>query len=191
MVKMFHFQAPTTAIISGGTGTGKSHLMKEIILNKSIKPKPATIYWICQVRNPKFEHDLKDQVTFMEGIPESIKELVNTPEHTLLILDDCMSVLGNRDDILELYTVGSHHWNTTVFSLVQNLYFYGRHGVSIRRNKHYAILLNSPTDANEVMTMSRQMFPEKPRFPRPSTRGCLTSYRRNRARAVPGGNCTR
>ena len=162
---MFRFKAPTTGIISGPTSCGKTTFMKNVILANLIEPPPDRIYWIYKVSQPELEKSLKHKVQFIRGMPDTITPLLGKEGfHVCIILDDVLSTLGNRDDVLDLYIVSSHHCNTTVFSLVQNLYFRGSHAVTIRRNRHYHVLFNNPADASEVMSMSRQMFPRNYNF---------------------------
>lgn len=165
MCTMFRFKAPTTGIISGPTSCGKTTFMKDVILSDLIDPIPDKIYWIYKVSQPQLEEELQHKVKFIKGMPTSITPILGNKDcHVCIILDDVMSTLGDRDDVLDLYVVGSHHCNTTVFSLVQNLYFRGRHAVAIRRNRHYHVLFNNPCDASEIMTMSRQMYPQNSNY---------------------------
>ena len=161
---MFHFKGPTTGIISGPTGCGKTTFMKNVILKNLIQPPPEKVFWVYKVRQPALEKELSHKVKFILGMPDCLDTLVKNSGHTLLVLDDFLPIIGTRDDILDLYIVGSHHYNTTVFSLVQNLFFRGRNAVTLRRNRHYHILFNNPADSSEVMAISKQMFPKCPAF---------------------------
>ena len=62
--------------------------------------------------------------------------------------------------INELFTEGSHHRNLSVIAINQNLYY--NKDPTQRRNCHYVILFNNPIDQQQVMTLSRQMYPENP-----------------------------
>ena len=69
--------------------------------------------------------------------------------------------LSSKDPrITELFTEGSHHQNLSVVAIDPNLYY--SKNQTQRRNCHYIILLNNPVDKQQVMTLGRQMYPEKP-----------------------------
>lgn len=76
----------------------------------------------------------------------------------LVILDDLMSTASKDSRIDELFTEGSHHRNLSVVAINQNLYY--NKDPSQRRNCHYMVLFNNPVDKQQIMTLSRQMYPE-------------------------------
>ncbi|CAC5412674.1 unnamed protein product [Mytilus coruscus] len=65
-----------------------------------------------------------DNITFHEGLPSS--EQVDTwsekREHMLLILDDLLATAVNDVEVLNLFTLKSHHQNISLLMLTQNLY---------------------------------------------------------------------
>ena len=71
-----------------------------------------------------------------------------------------MSLSSKDPRITELFTEGSHHRNLSVVAINQNLYY--SKDPTQRRNYHYIILFNNPVDKQQVMTLGRQMYPEKP-----------------------------
>ena len=71
-----------------------------------------------------------------------------------------MSTSSKDPQINELFTEGSHHRNLSVIAINQNLYY--NKDPTQRRNCHYVILFNNPIDQQQVMTLSRQMYPENP-----------------------------
>ena len=70
-----------------------------------------------------------------------------------------MSLSSKDPRITELFTEGSHHRNLSVVAINQNLYY--SKDPTQRRNCHYIILFNNPVDKQQVMTLGRQMYPEK------------------------------
>ena len=71
-----------------------------------------------------------------------------------------MSVTSKDNRINELFYEGSHHRNISVIAINQNLYH--NKDPTQRRNCHYLILFKNPIDKQYIMTLSRQMYPEKP-----------------------------
>lgn len=85
---------------------------------------------------------------------------LNPQTRNLLILDDMMSSAPKDSRINELFTEGSHHRNLSVITINQNL-FYNKDPAQ-RRNCHYMVLFKNPIDKQQVMTLSRQMYPDNP-----------------------------
>jgi hypothetical protein len=151
------FKHPFTGICAGPTGSGKTELMKNIILNyrEMIKPAPAKIYWYYAESQPKLELALSPVgVEFREGIPELTE--FNGAEPTLLIVDDFMTECNSQ--ITKLFTKGSHHRNLSIWFLMQNFFHTGKEIRSITLNAHYIILFKNPRDKQQVKVLGRQMF---------------------------------
>ena len=102
------------------------------------------------------------KVEFIQGIPLDLDKdtFINPKMKNLIILDDLMSTASKDPRITELFTEGSHHRNLSVVAINQNLYY--NKDPTQRRNCHYLILFNNPVDKLQVMTLSRQMYPENP-----------------------------
>ena len=82
---------------------------------------------------------------------------LNPQTRNLLILDDMTSSASKDSRINELFTEGSHHRNLSVITINQNL-FYNKDPTQ-RRNCHYMVLFKNLIDKQQVMTLSRQMYP--------------------------------
>ncbi|CAC5422024.1 unnamed protein product [Mytilus coruscus] len=65
-----------------------------------------------------------DNITFHEGLPssEQVDAWSEKREHMLLILDDLLATAVNDVEVLNLFTVKSHHQNISLLMLTQNLY---------------------------------------------------------------------
>src|SRR5262247_1333757 len=85
------FYHPFTGVCSGPTGSGKTQLMKRIILNidKMMSPSPARIVWYYAESQPTLEEELGSLVEFREGMPE-LTDFDGT-EPVLVVIDDLMS----------------------------------------------------------------------------------------------------
>ena len=84
--------------------------------------------------------------------------LINLQYRNLVILDAFMSTSSKDPRINKLSTEGSHHRNLSVIVINQNLYY--NKDPTQRKNCHYDISFNNPIDQQQVMTLSRQMYPE-------------------------------
>lgn len=96
----------------------------------------------------------------MQGIPLDLDQnsFIHPRTRNLVILDDLMSTASKDSRINELFTEGSHHRNLSVIAINQNLYY--NKDPTQRRNCHYMVLFNNPVDKQQIMTLSRQMYPE-------------------------------
>jgi hypothetical protein len=161
----FKFIAPFTMIVSGATMSGKTELVKIIILNaeKIIKPKPVNIVISYSVDQTEYKELQNYGVKLVHGLEFEIEDfLPHTP--SLLIIDDQMDDAITNEKINELFTKGVHHRNVSVIILQQNVFPQGKYGRTIRLNAQYLILMRSPMFLSQVMSLGRQLFPGKSKF---------------------------
>ena len=128
---MFTFQSPTTIILSGATGSGKTTWLKKLIeLKQSMFAKePQEIIYFYGVWQPMFEDLEKKGVQFVKGLPQELEN--ESGHHKLVVLDDLQDEVTNSDQVERLFTRGSHHKNMTVVYLTQNFFRQGKNA----RNK--------------------------------------------------------
>jgi hypothetical protein len=69
---------------------------------------------------------------------------------------------GNK--VANLFTKGSHHTNTSVIYIVQNIFNKNQEMRTISLNAHYIALFKSPRDVTQVRYLNSQMFPDHPKF---------------------------
>ena len=87
---------------------------------------------------------------------------INPSVRNMIVLDDLMSSAATDPRITDLFTEGSHHRNLSVVVLNLNLYF--SKDPTQRRNCHYLFLFKSPVDKQSIMTLAKQMYPEKTQY---------------------------
>lgn len=161
------FIHPSTILVSGPTGSGKSVFVAKLIELNYFNPPPNNIIWVYNEWQPLYEK-LNKSIKFLKGGDMSILEkLYNeiTPDlRNLIILDDQMNNKDSSNTIEKLFTQGSHHRNLTVIYLVQNLFDKGKGHRSISLNSQYMILFKNPRDKAQIDILSRQMFPNQSKF---------------------------
>ena len=151
------FIHPSTVVVNGPTGCGKTELVKAILMNKEkmFQPAPDQIVWHGAERQPRLEAALKEYgVEFRQGLP-SVDEY-DGKQRVVLVVDDFMSESG--PEIAKLFTKGSHHRNITIFFLTQNFYYKGKEMRTITLNAQYIVLFKNPRDKQQIKTIARQMF---------------------------------
>ena len=100
------------------------------------------------------------EVEFVDGLQDP-----NTfrPEtRTLVVLDNLMAETDSRVTIL--FTKNSHHCNTSVVYLLQNLFPKGKENRTISLNAQYLVLFKSPRDAGQVGQLAKQMYPGRVKY---------------------------
>jgi hypothetical protein len=151
------FKHPFTGICAGPTGSGKSELMKQIVLNAQnlVDPPPQRIVWYYAEYQPKLNADLQSSgVEFREGCPNMSE--FGGGERTLVIIDDLMAECGK--EITSLFVKGSHHRNLSVWFLMQNFFHQAKEIRTITLNAQYILLFKNPRDRQQIRVLARQMF---------------------------------
>lgn len=155
-------KAPFTGLVAGPTSSGKSHIVFRIIKyrDEMIDTQMKEVIYCLppgqQIKTPDFIKRDR-QVKFHSGLPDFTK--INDAMPRLVILDDLMSDVNN--EVMDLFTRGSHHKNISVLFLVQNIFFGGSKLFrTISLNAHYIILTKNPRDKNQISTLAVQLCPE-------------------------------
>lgn len=160
---------PFNCIVSAPTKSGKTELVKKLVIysQEMIEPPPAKIFWCytewqeayAQLSNSS---NSKYNVEFISGFPsvDKLKQDRSTPK--LLILDDMMHEMKSDENLTQLFTRGSHHWNISIIHIVQNAFYDGLR--TSRINSQYLILMKSPGDRLQIQTLGRQIFPGSKHF---------------------------
>lgn len=158
-------KSPFTAVIAGPTGSGKTRLLVDFIAASSsiADPPPENIVYCYDVWQPIFE-ELRSQGVQLHNGMIDVEELKGAG-NSWLIIDDLMNeVVGGKrgeknsgsDD---LYTKHSHHYNISVFFVVQNVFLKNMRTISL--NTHYFFLGKNPRDRTVVSRLASQAFPGK------------------------------
>ena len=104
----------------------------------------------------------KSNIEFYEGIYDITN--LNSQFNNLLILDDLMREASGNEQILDMFTKGSHHKNTSVMLLTQNIFSKGKHSRTISLNSHYIVMFKNPRDRSQISFLARQMYPQQSKF---------------------------
>ena len=152
---------PSTAQFCGGTGSGKSSLIRRLLDNAAVMFNPAPIrkIYVYGVWQKMFES--MSDVEFMTPgklTPEFLKpESLGGP--TILVLDDVSDEIDGK--LLEkIFTAYSHHYNLFCAYLNQNPFYQGlkAHGRTVNLNTQLLFLFRSPRAMSYVQTLARQLF---------------------------------
>lgn len=155
-------QHPFTCIVAGPSGCGKSSLVKSIIDENIVEPKPDKILWLYAEDQPLY-HTVKN-VEFVQGVPDDLETLFDVRYNNVLVLDDLMTKFHSDERLTRLFSVGSHHRNLSIIFIIHNLFHHGKEMRTLSLNSHYIILFKNPRDRLQISTLARQMYPGQSKF---------------------------
>ena len=154
---------PFTAIISGCSKSGKSSLLRSILLEEIIFSDNENILYFYGEWDEKNYQVLKTKlgkrISFLKGLSSENQEVIHTIKSTVIIFDDLASIVFKNSIVRDLYTKGSHHRLLTVIILSQSLFPKEIYAREIAINTTYNILFDTPRDRTTVNYLSRQAFP--------------------------------
>ena len=95
----------------------------------------------------------------MRGIPANLEQdwYFDPNINNLFVIDDQLLEASNNNQIMNLFTKGSHHRNLSVMYLLQNVFHKGNINRTVNLNCHYLVLFENPRDKMQIITMAKQM----------------------------------
>lgn len=164
------FKNPSAFLIAGGSQSGKTTLTLQIlsdidVLFEDPTCKQNVIYYYNQWQ-PSFDKFRKKNIVkeWINKIPTTEemkrKTLLYTKKGGSIIVIDDFAERINKDTI-EIFSILSHHTNTVVFLLTQNLFSKNRNFRDISLNCTYVILFKNPRDGSQIARFASQFRPGK------------------------------
>ena len=158
------FESPTTCILAGSTGSGKSTFLFELLKCADVifEIPPKRIFYCYGIYQNLYDRMKKDisNIEFFNGLPllENLENWAVNNAHNIIVLDDLMGRASESTNIADLFTQYSHHLNFTVFFITQNVYSSGKQFRTISLNSHYFILFKNQRDKMQIQTFGKQLF---------------------------------
>ena len=157
---------PFGLLVSGGTKSGKTTFVKQLLTNHKIMIEPSPeniIYFYAEYQDTFGEiQALVPEVQFIHGLSDDILDSINPNTRNLFIIDDMM---GEKDAIIaKLFTKKSHHGNLSVIYIVQNLFHQSKDHRTISLNASYLCLTKNVRDASQVTHLAKQLYPSNTKF---------------------------
>jgi len=145
------FLANHNTIIFGQTGAGKTCFILDVIRYKLVHPFPKKIYYMYKIRQPFM--DQINNINFIEGLDFNA---IDTNKPSMLVIDDL--VLSTNKDVAEMFILGSHHRQISIFFITQNLFPNCNLFRLMSTNAHYFVIFQNQRNFRQVMTLARQIF---------------------------------
>ena len=128
------WQHPFTCIVAGPTGCGKTTFVARLLRNAAAMIDPPP-----------------ERITWYYGEWQAAYENL-----------DLMAETDGR--VTNLFTKKSHHSNTSVIYLVQNLFPKNKESRTISLNSQYMVIFKNPRDASQIANLAKQMYPGRGAF---------------------------
>ena len=136
-----------------------------------IDPSPERVTWYYGEWQSAYENLDIPNLRLEEGLPTSF----DASKRNIVVLDDLMAETDER--VTNLFTKKSHHCNTSVIYLVQNLFPKNKESRTISLNSQYIVVFKNPRDVSQMTTLAKQMYPR-------SSQVCSGGVRRRDVNAV-------
>jgi GTPase SAR1 family protein len=160
---------PFRMIVSGASGVGKTMFIKNFFENlEDISQQFGTIIFSYSVDQPIYD-DLKKSVpniVWLKGLSASDLEeyLLSEEGDKLLIIDDQMVESTASAFLVSLFTKLSHHTNTSIIFVVQNMFFQGKFFRTISLNATCFCIFKNPRDQRQITFIAGQICPWNPKY---------------------------
>ena len=153
---------PFTCVIAGPTGYGKSTFVTRLLRLAStmMDPPPEKMTRCYGEWQSAYASMNIPNLQFDEGLPNA--SLFDPNTRNLFVIDDLMAETDGR--VTTLFTKKSHHSNTSVLYLVQNLFPKNKESRTISLNAQYMVVFKNPRDTSQITHLTRQMYPGRVKF---------------------------
>ena len=166
-VKSRKWKAPTSLLVCGASGSGKTFFAANLIANRAkiFDPAPRNVVYFYKIWQEIYDRMKENcpEIRFIDTPPssfEGFKDLMESykKDGVMVIFDDYEEEMV-RDSVLytKLYTILSHHANMIPVALLHNLF--RRELRTLSLNIHRLVLMKSPRDISQISHLSRQCFP--------------------------------
>ena len=141
---------PAKVLISGSSGSGKTELIKHMILNQELvfENRPVKIY-VFHLHDQTSYREMKEKseipMVFVKGPPS---EDFKPERHSLIIFDDLMC--EDSCEIQSWFIRKGHHYSCDIFYVVQNLFLQNKTQRNISLNANYLIVFRNLRDVSQL-----------------------------------------
>jgi hypothetical protein len=160
---------PFRLICSGASGVGKTYFVKDFIENlPSFTNKTFDKIIYSYMNDQPLYSSLQHSTPLIQWIKGSAAEtedfLQDGNLNKLLVIDDQMLEPQTTKFLLNLFTRLSHHTNTSVIYITQNMFFQNKCFRTISLNATSFCIFKNPRDQRQIRYIAGQICPWNPRY---------------------------
>ena len=145
----FKFSSPFRMILSGSSGSGKTHFAGNLLNSDLFEGEVSNIfyYFPCYLKEAPVDwHEkMKIPVVYNVGLP-SKTELTDLPAKSCIVIDDSFDEAIKSSAIDHLFRVISGKKRISVMIMTQNNFSKGRYGREIRNSCNFSVLFRNCCD---------------------------------------------
>ncbi|KAK7500206.1 hypothetical protein BaRGS_00008429 [Batillaria attramentaria] len=159
-----NLQHPFTLLLAGPSGCGKTVFISRLIqlCRTRISPPIDRVVYVYHQHQHTFEQLARDSpvpIQFAESL-----DLAELTGNCFLVIDDFMGDKAVESKVADYFIKKSHHQNTSVAYMVQNVFHTSPLHRTISLNSHYIWLGKNPRSADQILRLALQVFPKNHRF---------------------------
>ena len=150
------FLANKNTIIFGATGVGKTEFILEVIRQRLVHPFPRNIFYLYSIEQDfmsTWNQNELQPIKFIKGLNF---DQVDTSEPSMVVIDDLL--LSTNKIVAEMFILGSHHKQISLFFLTQNLFPNCDLFRTMSANAHYYVIFHNQRNFRQVHTLARQIY---------------------------------
>ena len=160
---VLYFHHPSTMLIAGPTGSGKTHFLTRLLKHNLFSPSPDKIIWVYgekQALHDEMAASLQVPIEFFSDFDDNIYDSIDGSQKVVVILDDQMmnDSVRKKDNLAKYFTQGSHHRNMSIIYLVQNVFDKAKCMRTISLNSQYLVVFKNPRDMQQITSLASQMY---------------------------------
>ena len=154
-------KTPFNMIVAAPSQAGKTAWVERMILYQDslLQDPAAAIVWYSP---HEFESPLPN-VDVRNCLPweDENDAVMADGAHRMIVIDDFAQETCRSKELTTLLTKYSHHRNTSVVQITQNLFWAGPEQRTRSLNMHYFVLLRQSRDYRQIATLARQITQNK------------------------------
>ncbi len=163
----FKIKTPATVLFVGNTSAGKTYKVKEVLDNLDVvfDTVPCKIVYIYAYWQEIYSKMLEKNpgIIFIKNVPDDIDNYFDPSFPSCLIIDDMLQEIKTdkaiATKVANFFVKGSHHLNTTVILLSQELFPKDNVFRTISTNSQYLFCFKNIRDSVGISILCRQICP--------------------------------
>jgi hypothetical protein len=168
------FKHPFNLLITGFSQSGKTSWVRNLLKvgDHLLTEKPAYVLLFYRAMQPIYNDMLAENlvnklidVSVQFPTLDEIYQLIEPYKDnggSLMIFDDTMSDVTT--DFEQLFCNVSHHLNSSIIFLTQNMFYNNKSFRTMSLNSHYIIVMKNPRDTQQISILARQFKPTNSEF---------------------------